>query len=150
MAVDSTPDRSFSLLFRSSRAALATTGCDAGLAEMRRRHHRAQRGLDRPPRIGEEVGDASQGLVRLGVQDMKDGADQQRVAGLFPMVALLERALGIDKHIGDVLHVADLPLAATHFEKRVVGRALCVRSDRTAARARIARASLRSASSSRP
>ena len=27
MAVDSTPDRSFSLLFRSSRAALATTGC---------------------------------------------------------------------------------------------------------------------------
>jgi hypothetical protein len=29
MAVDSTPDRSFSLLFRSSRAALATTGCPA-------------------------------------------------------------------------------------------------------------------------
>ena len=27
MAVDSTPERSFSLLFRSSRAALATTGC---------------------------------------------------------------------------------------------------------------------------
>ena len=27
MAVESTPDRSFSLLFRSSRAADATTGC---------------------------------------------------------------------------------------------------------------------------
>ena len=126
MAVDSTPERSFSLLFRSSRAALATTGCDACLSEMWRRHHRPQRGLDRPPGIGKEVGDARQGLVRLGVQHMKDGADQQRVAGLLPMIALLERALGIDQHIGDVLHVADLPLAATHFEKRIVGGALCV------------------------
>ena len=46
MAVDSTPERSFSLLLSSSRAAEATTGCGT-LAEMRRRHHRVQRRLDR-------------------------------------------------------------------------------------------------------
>ena len=48
MAVESTPERSFSLLFRSSRAATATTGCEPCVAEMRRRHHGAQCRLDRP------------------------------------------------------------------------------------------------------
>ena len=42
------------------------------------------------------------------------------------MIALLERAFGIDQHVGDVLDVAHLPLAASHFEKRIVGGALRV------------------------
>ena len=92
MAVDSTPERSLSDLFSSSRAVDATTGCGPGVAEMRRGHHRLQRRLDRPLRIGEEGGDAGERLVRLGVEDMQDGADQQRVAGLLPVIALLERA----------------------------------------------------------
>jgi hypothetical protein len=32
--------------------------------------------------IGEEGGDTGQRFVRFGVEDMQDGADQQRVAGL--------------------------------------------------------------------
>ena len=49
----------------------------AEFAEMRRRHHRAQRRLDRAARVGEEVGDASERLVRLGVEHVQDRANQQ-------------------------------------------------------------------------
>jgi hypothetical protein len=38
----------------------------------------------------------------------------------------LERAFRVNQHISNVLHVAGLPLAATYFEKRVLGSALCV------------------------
>ena len=96
-------------------------GMRSRLAQMRRRHHRLQRRLDRALRIGEEGGDAGERLVRLGVEDMQDGADQQRVAGLLPMVAPLERAFGIDQHVGDVLHVADFPFAAANLEQRIIG-----------------------------
>ena len=48
MAVDTTPERSFSLLLRSSRAAEATTGCASGFAEMGGGHHgRKRRSIDR-------------------------------------------------------------------------------------------------------
>jgi hypothetical protein len=40
MAVDSTPDRSFSDLLSSSRAAAGDDRMDARFAEMPRRHHR--------------------------------------------------------------------------------------------------------------
>ena len=83
-------------------------------------------------RIGEEGGDAGERLVRLGVEDMQDRADQQRVAGLLPMVAPLERAFGIDQDVGDVLDVAHLLLAAADLEQRIVGGRLARRSDRTA------------------
>ena len=59
-------------------------------------------------RIGEEGRDARERLVLLGVEDMEDRADEQRVAGLLPMVAPLERAFGVDQDVGDVLDVADL------------------------------------------
>ena len=49
-------------------------------------HHRGQRRLDGARRIGQEAGDASQGLVLLGIENVKDGADQKRVARLLPMV----------------------------------------------------------------
>ncbi len=93
------------------------------IAEMRRRHHRRQRALDRAPRIGEEARNAGERLVLLGVEDVQDGADQQRVAGLLPMVSPLQRALRIDQDVGDVLDVADLAIAAADLEQRVVGGA---------------------------
>ena len=91
------------------------------LCQMRRGHHRLQRRLDRTLGIGEEGGDAGEGLVRLGVEDMQDGADQQRVAGLLPMVAALQGAFRIDQYVGDVLDVADFPFAAANLKQRVVG-----------------------------
>jgi len=39
--------------------------------------------------------------------------------GLLPMVAPVAGAFGIDQDVGDVLDVADLVLAAAHFEERV-------------------------------
>ena len=99
----------------------------ASLAEMGGPHHGGERRVDRPLRVGEEGGDASQGLVGLGVEDVQDGADQQRVAGFFPVVPLLQRAFWVDQDIGDVLDVADLPLAAADLEQRIVGGRLRVR-----------------------
>ena len=100
---------------------------------MRRRHHRAQRRLDRALGIGEEVGDAGERLVRLGVEHMQDGADQQRVAGLLPVVPPFERAFRVDQDVGDVLDVAHLPFAAAHLQQRIVGgaRALVGSNSRT-------------------
>ena len=122
MAVDKTPERSLPDLFSNSLRGAGDDGMNAGLAEMRRAHHGRERGLDRPLRIGEEDGDAGERLVLLGIEDMKDGADQKRVAGLLPVVPLFEAAFGIDEDVGDVLDVAHLPLAAPHFEQRIVGR----------------------------
>ena len=97
-----------------------------GLAEVRRRHHGPERHLDRTLRIGEEAGDAGERLVRLGVEDMENGADQKRVAGLLPMIAPFERPFGVDQHIGDVLDVAHLPFAAANLQQRIVGGRLRV------------------------
>ena len=55
----------------------------------------------------------------FGVEHVQDGADQQGVRGLLPVVAPLARAFGIDQDVGDVLHVAHLVRAAAHFEQRV-------------------------------
>ena len=95
----------------------------ASLAKMRRRHHGAKGRFDRAARVGEEVGDAGERLVGLGVEHMQDGADQERVAGLLPMVPPLQRAFGIDEDVGDVLDVADFPFAAADFQQRIVGGA---------------------------
>jgi hypothetical protein len=47
---------------------------------------------------------------------MQDGADQQRVRGLLPVVAPLECTLGIDQDIADVLRIAHFVHTAPHFE----------------------------------
>ena len=94
---------------------------------MGRRHHRSQRRLDRPLRIGEKVGNAGEGLVPLRVEDVQDRADEQRMAGLLPVVPFLKRAFRIDQHVGDVLDIPDFPLAAADLEQWVVGGALRVR-----------------------
>lgn len=89
-------------------------------AEMFRRHHRAKRRLDGAFGIGEEIGDARERLVKLSVEDMQDRADEKRVAGLFPMIAPLQRALGIDENAGDILHVAHFGGTATGASERTV------------------------------
>jgi hypothetical protein len=88
---------------------------------MRGLHHGGERGFDRTLRIGQEGGDAGERFVLLGIEDMEDGADQERVAGLLPVISFLERALWIDQDVGDVLNVADLPFAAANLEQRIVG-----------------------------
>ena len=115
----------------------------AGGAEMLRRHHRLERRLDRPLGIGEKIGDAGERLVGLGVKHMQDRADEQRVAGLLPVIAALQRAFGIDENIGDILHVAHFGWPAPNFEQRIIGGRVRRWSDRKAARARSARASRR-------
>lgn len=93
----------------------------AGISQVRGLHHRRKRRFYRALGIGEEGRDAGQRLVLLGVENMQDRADQQRVTGLLPMVPLLQAPFRIDENVGDVLHVANLPFAAADFQKRVVG-----------------------------
>ena len=95
---------------------------DAVFPQMRRVHHGGQCRLDRSARIGEEVRHPGERLVRLGIKHMQNGPDEQRVAGLFPVIAPFKRAFRIDQHVGDVLHVAHLVDAASHFHQRVIGR----------------------------
>ena len=64
-------------------------------AKVRRGHHGAQRRLDRSPWVGQEVGDAGEGFVRLSLEDVQDCPDQERMARLFPMIPALQRPLGI-------------------------------------------------------
>ncbi len=92
------------------------------LPKMTRSHHPLQRDLEGTGGIRQEVGDATQRLVFCSVEHVQNGTDQQRMAGLLPVVAPLERALGINQNVGDVLHVADFMRAAPDFEQRVVRR----------------------------
>jgi hypothetical protein len=86
--------------------------------------HAPQRCLEGLVRIGQQSGDAGERLVGLGVEDMKDGADQERMGGALPVIALLARAFGIDQDVGDVLDIAHLVRALPHLEQRVVARSL--------------------------
>ncbi|CAM5332205.1 hypothetical protein SSCI18S_00949 [Sphingobium scionense] len=88
----------------------------AGFAQVRRRHHRRECLLDRARRIGQKSRNAGQGLVSLRIEDVEDGADQQRVRGFFPVIAALETAFGVDQHIRRILHVAHFPLASAHLQ----------------------------------
>ena len=106
-----------------------------GRAEMVGRHHPAQRVGEGALRIGEEGGDAGERLLFLRIEDMQDGADQQRMAGLLPMAAPFQRPFGIDQDVGDVLDVADLVRSLAHLEQRVVaGRARIGRIEQQAVR----------------
>ncbi len=92
-----------------------------GLAQMRGRHHPVERGFDGTCGIAQKCSHPRQRLVGFGIEDMEDRADQQRMTGLFPMVAPFERTFGIDQHVGDVLHIAHFPFAAPDFEQGVIG-----------------------------
>ncbi len=93
-----------------------------GVTQMVGRHHPLQGRDEAALRIGQEGRDASERLLLLGIEDVEDRADQQRVAGLLPMIAPLQRALGVDQDVGDVLDVTDLGRAAAHLQQRVVPR----------------------------
>ena len=86
------------------------------------RHHRAKRGDERAVGVGQEGCDPGERLLLLCVEDMEDGAHEQRMARLLPVATALERPFGIDQDIGDVLHVADFLVAAANLEQRVVAR----------------------------
>ncbi len=81
-----------------------------GIAQVLGRHHRCK--VSSNGLAGSTVGDAAQPLVFACVEHMQDRADQQRVTGLLPVVALLQRTFGDRRDIGDVLHVAHLMRAA--------------------------------------
>ena len=72
-------------------------------------------------RIGQEIGDARERLVWLGIEDMQDRADEEAVAGLLPVIAAIERPFRINQDVGDVLDVAHLLVAAPHLQQRIVG-----------------------------
>ena len=118
--MERTPDRSFSDLFRSSRAALATTAwgrpstCASG-------HHDFQSALDGTRWIRQKVGHPRQRFVGLGIENVQDRANEQGVAGLLPMIAAFEGAFRIHQYIRDVLHVTNFFFAAPDLQQRVVG-----------------------------
>ena len=85
-------------------------------------HHPVQGHLEGTGRIGEEVGDTAQRFVLASVEHMQDGAHQQGMRGLLPVVATLQCAFGVHQNIGDVLHIAHLVGATSHFQQGVVGR----------------------------
>ena len=89
---------------------------NAGFAQVRGVHHRAQGRLDGALRIGKEAGDAGQRLIGFGIEDVQDCADKQAVARLLPMVSSIQAPFGIDENIRDVLHVADFPFALAHLQ----------------------------------
>ncbi len=92
------------------------------IAQVLRRHHPVQGQLERTGRVRQEVGDAAQRLVFARIEHMQDGPDQQRVRGLFPMVALLQRSFGVNENVRNVLHVAHFMRATPNLQQRVVGR----------------------------
>ena len=70
--------------------------------------HDPQGAADGAGRIGEEGGDSRQRLLLLRVEHVQDGAGEQRVRGLLPVVAPLACPFRVDQDVGDVLHVAHL------------------------------------------
>lgn len=70
------------------------------------------------------VPNARQCFIGLCIEHMEDGTDEQSMAGLFPVITLLEATFGIDQHVGNILDVAYLQDTAAHFEQRVVGSGL--------------------------
>ncbi|MCY1168247.1 hypothetical protein D9M73_82350 [compost metagenome] len=90
------------------------------------RHHPLERRHERTLRVGQEGCHAGERLLFLGIEDMQDRPDQQRMAGFLPMVAAFERPFRVDQDIGDILDVADLVLAAADLQQRVVMRRSCI------------------------
>ena len=93
----------------------------SGSTEMRRRHHGAKRHLNRPPWIGKEAGNTRKRLIRFGIEHVENGADQQCVAGLLPVIAAFQRSFRVDQHIRDILDIAHLPFAAANFQQWIIG-----------------------------
>ena len=100
-------------------------------AEVVGRHHHPQRAVDGARRVGQETRDTGERLLLLGVEHVQDGANQQPIGGLLPVVADLAGTLGIDQDVGDVLHVPDLVRALAHLQQRIEAGGARRRSGRT-------------------
>src|SRR5690606_31086535 len=87
-------------------------------------HHSMQCHLEGTGRIGEEVGDTTQGFIFTRVKHMQDGANQQGMRSFLPVVAALQRAFRVHKDLGNILHIADFMGTAPHFQQGVVRRRL--------------------------
>jgi hypothetical protein len=84
------------------------------------RHHDPERLLERLRGIGQNFGDAGESFVLLGVKHVKDHADEQRVAGFFPMCTTFKRAFRINQNVSDVLDVANFRGPLANLEKWIV------------------------------
>ena len=62
------------------------------VAEMVGGHHSTQGRGEAALRIGKERCDPCEGLFLLGIENVEDRADEQRMAGLFPMIAPFKRS----------------------------------------------------------
>ena len=86
-------------------------------------HHHAQRAFEGARGVGKEGGDAGERLFFLGVKDVEDHTNEQRMTRLLPVTSPFQTALGVDQDVGDVLDVADLVAAFAHLHEWVVSGA---------------------------
>ena len=103
------------------RARPGDDGMHAGLAEMRRRHHRGQRLLDRRRGSDRKAATPASVLSALGIEHMKDRADQQRVARFSPSGCASPDCLPGPPARRRRSARRALPMAAPHLQQRVVG-----------------------------
>ena len=119
MAVEKTPERSLSDLLSHLARGLGDDRvrllpADADVVSIRCSVSACERAG-----IREEGGDARERLVLLGVEDVQDGADQERVSARLPVVLGLLFAGRVDQDVGDVLGVLDLVQASSDLQQRV-------------------------------
>ena len=88
-------------------------------ADMVGAHHDRECGAEGAVGIRQEARDPGECLLALGIEDMQDGADEQRVRGLLPMAPALQHAFRIDEDIGNVLDIAHFAVAAPDFHERI-------------------------------
>ena len=113
MAVESTPERSFSLLFSSSRRPRRSPD-GSRPPEMRRRHHRPERRLDRLLPVGQEGRRRRPASCPAPHKATCGIAPTSRAWLVFSQWFRRSSApFGVDKDVGNVLDVADLPLIPT-------------------------------------
>src|SRR4029450_3287513 len=126
MAVESTPERSFSGLFRSSRAADATTGCGrlprCGVVIM-------ARSVVAIGRLGSERKFATPASVLSASAERTCRIGPTRSEWLRfppvchpPMLAPLQGPCRINQNVRDVLDIAHFGVSAPDLEQRVVSR----------------------------
>ena len=89
------------------------------------RRHDPQRLFERLRGIGQDFGDAGERLVLVGIEDVKNYADEQGVAGFLPMGTAFKGAFRVNQNIGNVLDVPDFGSTFAHFQKRIVASASC-------------------------
>src|SRR6185437_4122697 len=93
-------------------------------AEVSRRQHRIQRRLNRTRWVRQKICNAGERLVGFRVEDVQNCPNQQRVAGLLPVIAALQGAFGINENVRNVLCVAYLAIALSDLKERIISGTL--------------------------